>query len=253
MVLLPLIIILNTTSLYSVARDQTISVFSPVFESCQFFFLNLSDGIERIRNYAEIYRTYESIELELERLRYRNIELREVQLENERLATLLKLQKKDALTHMSASVIGRDVSPWMQWLLINIGAEKGVEKDMPIIAPGGLVGRVASIGRYASRCMLLIDSQSRVSAIVQESRETGIIRGQGSELLKLTYLHLDSKATIGDVVVSSGLGGIYPKGIPIGKIVSIEADQNGLHLFAKVKPFVDFSKLEEVICLKKSN
>jgi len=102
---------------------------------------------------------------------------------------------------------------------------------------------------YSSRAILLTDSEARASALNQRTRDVGLIEGNGSLSLKMSYLDRQSNIQVGDMVISSGLGGIYPKGIPIGKVETVGTDKNNLSLFASVKPFASFAKLEEVLCI----
>ncbi len=242
--------LLNTTPFYSFLRNSVISISKPVLETSHFLFFNLTDGIRRLSNYAEIARMNEQLQLEVNRLRVDRIKYEELQDENIRLRRLLNFKETLKHDHISAQVIGRDVSSLSNWLILNFGYSDGARKDMSLIAPGGLVGKIISVGNTTSRAILIIDRQSKVSSIIQQSRDLGIVEGCGNGFLKLNYLNINSTAKVGDAVITSGFGGVYPKGLPIGTISLIGTEKNGLHLFAKIKPFVDFSKLEEVLCLK---
>jgi rod shape-determining protein MreC len=95
----------------------------------------------------------------------------------------------------------------------------------------------------------MIDGESRISVIVQTTRDTGLLEGRGDRLPKIRLLPLEAPIQVGDAVITSGLGGSYPKGLPVGVIEAVSSDRDGLHLDAVVRPFVDFNKLEEVLCL----
>ena len=248
---LPLLLIINATPFYSHIRNIVSTISKPVFESSHFLFFNLTEGAQRLINYAEIVRMNEQLRSEVFRLQGIQINIAELKAENSRLRDLLNFKQSLKQEHISTQIIGRDVSLWSNWIILNFGYRDGATKDMPIIAPGGLVGKIVSVGNFTARAILIIDHRSKVSALIQQSREMGIIAGTGNGLLKMSYLNLDSIAKVGDTVITSGFGGIYPKEIPIGTVSIIGKEKNGLHLFAKIKPFVDFSKLEEVLCLKK--
>ena len=225
----------------------------PVLEAVHFVSYNLMQGARRLMEFPHLSRDNEILKIELQSLRQKMVDIREIDGENKRLKTMLNFMKTINFDHISARVIGRDVSPWSNWMIVNVGFSDGVNKDMPIVAHGGLVGKIVSVANDVSQCILIIDRQSKVSAMIQESRDTGIIEGIGDGFLSMRYLSLTSDISIGDTIVTSGLGGVYPKGLAIGTISVIGNDKSGLHLFSKIKPFVDFSKLEEVVCLRKSN
>jgi rod shape-determining protein MreC len=120
---------------------------------------------------------------------------------------------------------------------------------MAVIVPEGLVGRIFEAGPETAKVILLSDPDSRVSSLTATSRTHGIATGNGTLKLELQYLDLDSEVAVDEIVISSGVGGIYPKGIRIGRVVNISRDSGGLHLLGTIEPFVNFSKLEEVLCI----
>ena len=123
---------------------------------------------------------------------------------------------------------------------------------MVVVVPEGLVGRILEVEPYTAYAILLPDPDSRVSAMTSSSRAQGIITGIGTDKLQMKYLALDAEVAVGEDVMTSGIGSIFPKGLQIGKIESIERDSDGLHLLALVRPAVPFYKLEEVLCLVSS-
>jgi rod shape-determining protein MreC len=120
---------------------------------------------------------------------------------------------------------------------------------MAVVSAEGLVGRVIEAGPISSRVILLLDPQSRASILFQDSRDDGMAEGDGSPWLRVTHIHRESQVKVGERVLSSGLGQIYPKGIPVGTVEMVGTEKSGLELFATVKPYVNFSKLEEVLCI----
>src|SRR3989338_1491164 len=127
--------------------------------------------------------------------------------------------------------------------MIDKGKLQGIETNMAVVVARGLVGRVMELGLSTSRVILLTDPDARVSAIAQKSRAHGIVKGNGRANLVMDYLDLDSGVEISDVVLSSDVGGLIPKGIPIGRIERIGRNATGLHLEAHVVPFVQFNQL----------
>ncbi len=180
------------------------------------------------------------------------VRFREMDRENQRLKKLLNFSLPLATRTIGARVIGEDVTPWKKIVLLDKGSRHHLKKDMAVVVPGGLVGRVLDVEPYTAHAILLTDPDSRVSALTATSRAQGIVAGTGTGRLQMKYLALDAEVAIGEDVTTSGVGSIFPKGLQIGKVESIERDNDGLHLLALVKPSVSFSKLEEVLCLVSS-
>jgi len=180
------------------------------------------------------------------------IRFHEMDRENQRLKKLLNFSLALATRTIGARVIGEDVTPWRKVFLLDKGSRHNLKKDMAVVVPEGLVGRILEVEPYTAHAILLPDPDSRVSALTAVSRAQGIISGVGTDKLQMKYLALDAEVAIGEDVTTSGVGSIFPKGLQIGKIESIERDSDGLHLLALVTPSVAFSKLEEVLCLVSS-
>jgi len=180
--------------------------------------------------------------------------LREVERENDRLRGLLayRIEEGDTAGHMlPARVIGRDPSNWFAMIRIDRGAEDGVRRDMPVVLPAGLVGRAYVVGRHTTDVLLITDPRSGVGGLVQETRTPGVVKGvfQGTSALRMSYLAKDADIEKGQMVVTSGLGGLFPKGIPIGRIAAVEREPSGLTKTADLVPAVDFEHLEEVLVI----
>lgn len=178
------------------------------------------------------------------------IELEEIALENRRLHNLLGFKEALQKSSIPASVIGRDPNNWSSVVFIDKGEEDGIVKDMVVISGQGLIGRVRESGKTMSKVMLINDIDSKVGAIVQKSREQGLLVGTPKGDCKLIYLSLDSDIKGGDKVLTSGMGGIYPKGIMIGEVVKVEKEKGRLYKYAIIEPLNKLSKLEEVLCIK---
>lgn len=174
----------------------------------------------------------------------------ETRLENQRLKQLLQFKDTVSGKNIAARLLGWDLSPWRKTAILDKGALDGIRKDMTIIVPEGLVGRVIEVSPSTARVISLLDSESRVSVTAATSRAQGVISGNGTNSLEMEYLNLDSGVEVGEDVISSGTSSLFPKGIAIGKIVSLSQSNDGLHMKADVEPFVRFSKLEEVLCLE---
>jgi len=245
----PLLIGATSPQIVEQARTFTIALTRPFLEfqgqASRFF----QTQIQYVVEWPKLRQENQDLHLELKNLKAELATLKDIKRENVRLEVLLKLKENVHQKARAARVIGRDPSHWSQFVVINKGIRDGVNKNTVLVHPDGLVGKVVAAGRHSARAILLIDDQSRASAMNQRTRDVGLIEGTGSFMLKMIYLDRQSDIQIGDVIVSSGLGGIYPKGIPIGKVELVGGEKNSPALYAVVKPFAPFSKLEEVLCV----
>jgi rod shape-determining protein MreC len=170
-------------------------------------------------------------------------------LEAQRLKKLLDLRDDYNYHFISARVIGREQAALSKTILISKGAAHGLKTGMPVIAPPGLIGRLVDVSWHFSKVLLFIDENSNVGAIVQRTRMQGIISGAGPRGLILKYISKTQDVKEGDVIVSSGMGGVFPKGLLIGQVSHVDRQNASLFLKINVSPFVDFSKLEEILIL----
>lgn len=170
-------------------------------------------------------------------------------LEAQRLRKLLSLRDNYNYHFVSARVIGREQAALSKTILINKGTVHGLKTGMPVIAPPGLTGRLIDVSWHASKVLLLIDESSNIDAIVQRTRTQGIVCGAGSRGCILKYISKTQDVKKGDVIVSSGIGVVFPKGLLIGIVSHVDQQNSGLFWTINVAPFVDFSKLEEVLVL----
>jgi rod shape-determining protein MreC len=169
--------------------------------------------------------------------------------EAQRLKKLLSLSNDYHYNFISARVIGREQTALSRMILINKGSTDGLKTDMPVVAPPGLIGRLVDVSWHVSKALLSIDENSNIDAIVQRNRTQGIISGAGSRGLVLKYISKTQDVKEGDVIVSSGMGGVFPKGMLIGQVSNVDRKDAGLFLKINVAPFTDFSKLEEILIL----
>ena len=170
-------------------------------------------------------------------------------LEAQRLRKLLDLKDDYSYYFVSARVIGKEQAALSKTILINKGAVHGLKNGMPVIAPPGLIGRLFDVSWHVSKVLLFIDENSNVGAILQRTRTQGIISGAGHRGLILKYISKTQDVKEGDVIVSSGMGGVFPKGLLIGQVSHVDRQDASLFLKINVTPFVDFSKLEEILIL----
>ena len=176
--------------------------------------------------------------------------LMENQNENERLRKMLEFDPYPLLRYIPAEVVSVALVYPYKSMLINAGNEKGVTSNMPVISPSGVVGKTIACGWKSSTVQLLFDPACKVAARVQSSRSMGIITYSGGRYLTLQDVTVEETVVEGDSVVTSGLGGIFPEGLFIGKVVKSEERGEGLFHDIRVMPGVDFASLDEVFVIR---
>ncbi|AXB82166.1 rod shape-determining protein MreC [Megasphaera hexanoica] len=200
---------------------------------------------------------WESLEKENAELKERSVDYDEILAENKRYRELLDFKAAHRQFNVRAgSVISRDYGTWSNTMVIDIGSEDGIEENMAVVTPAGVVGFISDVYPHSSRVQLLTDPRTSIGAIVQrpESRVSSVVRGNGNVPTEPQFVNIAKDADIleGDTLVTSGFGSIYPKGLYIGTIVSIHQDDNDFVKYAVIRPDVDFSKLEEVFVITHS-
>jgi len=175
----------------------------------------------------------------------------ETELANTRLRNLLNFQKTVLDRVIPAEVIAKDPSTWFKTVIIDKGSVDGLSKGLPVVMPQGIAGQVIEVSNHYSKVMLIIDRNSAVDALVQRTRARGLIKGESTAQCRLEYVLRKDDVRVGDIVVSSGLDGVYPKGLRIGQVSDlIDRDAEIFHEVL-ITPFVDFEKLEEVLVVLK--
>jgi len=154
------------------------------------------------------------------------------------------------LTGMAAQVIGESPDPWTRTIIVNRGAEEGLRRNLPVVTPDGLVGSVVETSDHSSIVRLIVDRSSRVPVLVSRSRARAILEGESSGTCQLKYLDRTEDVQQGDIVITSGLAGIYPRGIEVGTITQILSKNHGLYQYAKVLPKAPINRLEDVLVIR---
>jgi len=190
---------------------------------------------------------------EINALRMENDRYREVVAANRRLKELLQFKKTINWPVLAAQVIGRDPSGWFESVIIDKGKNAGLTVNMPVVDARGVVGRLVSVSPGYAKVLLVIDQNSAVDGLIQRSREKGIVKGLSSKFCKLDYVVKTSDVVVGDRVVTSGMGRVFPKGLPVGEVVEVANIPWELFKEIKVRPMLDFAKLEEVLVILKED
>lgn len=240
--------------------DRTVTFFESVtgsvLQPISGFASRASDAIigffENVFNTTDADQENLQLKVRVSQLEQSLAELEALRQENERLKSLLAFADSTPdLTYVTGMVIAHSQGIWFDTFTINVGRNHGVEKNMPVVNESGLVGRVTQVGATWSKVVSLIDSSTSVSVMVERTRDSGMVRGllqpgTSIDTLELYYLPADSDLVPGDKIVTSGIGGLYPKGLPVGTVLEVsrsdEAQSN-----ATIQPMVDFRHIEEIM------
>ncbi len=182
-------------------------------------------------------------------LKEENNRLREALQADERLGKLSSFRSQFPYPSQLAQVYARGPSSWFKTVLINKGEKDGVAKDMAVATSEGVVGRVIEVSPDTAKVLLIIDPNSAMDVVIQRSRAQGIMEGKIDEVCILKYVQKNEDVQVGDRIVTSGLGGIFPKGLVVGTVRQVERKRPGIFQYIEVSPSVDLSKLEEVLVL----
>ncbi|MEW9096650.1 MAG: rod shape-determining protein MreC [Clostridiaceae bacterium] len=263
------IIVLSVTFLvligYSAKREKVSFVENGVgvaINPIQGFFYKVNT---KAKNFTEFVTSFSDVKKENEELKKRNTELESkekdydvLKAENERLRGMLKFKEQNSeYDYIGCDIVGRSGGTFLEEFTINKGKKDGIEKQMAVITEDGLVGQIGSVGDNWAIVQTLSNENIAVTSIVQSTRESvgvtkGYKEGRNKKLAKIYYLPLESEIKIGDSILTSGTG-LYPKGIRIGEVVDVEEDKGKVMKNAIIQPFVDFSKLEEVLVVVPKN
>lgn len=207
-------------------------------------FINAPADIARLRQEnAELRSENASLQTEI-------IALQQQVTEIELLSALLDFARaRPENAYQAAQVIGRDPSPFLHYIMINRGSDDGIRRGMPVVAQQGLVGRVAQVTANAARVELITDPAAQVSVRMQPSEVDGVLAGSITGDLSIDLIPQDAVLQPGDLVFTSGIGGLYPSNILIGQVSSVQQEAQALFQTADVQPVVDFTRLEIVLVI----
>ncbi len=228
------------------------SMVTPFERGAEWLSSRVTDWSSGLLAMGKLPRENERLREEVNKLKAEVLQARQLEDDVEELRRLLRFREKLGSRHrlakaLGAEVIGRDSTSWYRTVRIDRGTAHGVRKNDPVLTYEGLVGRVFRTSRSSSQVMLILDDQSGVGGLVERTRAVGVVLGTGQDLCEMAYLSPRADVKEDDSVISSGLGGIYPKGLPIGKIVSVSHE--GYVQSAVLEPRVEFSRLEKVFVL----
>lgn len=203
------------------------------------------------RDVAELTRRNAELEAEVARLQAQVIELQQQNQQIDVLSALVDFARdRPAYDYVAADVIGRDPSPFLQYVIINRGSDDGLRRGMPVVTAQGLVGRIAAVTAGAARVQLITDAASVVNTTLQSTEAGAVLQGSLTGELTLTMIPQDVGVEPGELLLTSGLGGNFPPNILIGQVTGIRSRSFELFQTASVQPVVDFARLEIVLVIR---
>jgi rod shape-determining protein MreC len=204
------------------------------------------DTWQRYVSLVDVEAENRELRAEIARLQQEGLQFREALVVSGQLRRIAQMRREFEVPLLPSQVVGQDASAWSHALLLDRGRTAEVRSGMPVMVDEGLVGLVSATTPHAARAMLILDRRSAVDTMIERSRARGLVRGLGTGELEFVFMVRGDDVQAGDDVITSGVGGVYPKGIRVGTITSVNADREELLHTAKVKPAVDFGRLEQV-------
>ncbi len=250
-----LLSMLYKAGLLNTAQNFILTIVSPIQYCLSFATSSFRQVLGSLAEFRNLREENERLRKELERLIIENIQLRELEAENRALRELLHFTQENPIfdyttARVTARVIGFDPSGFTRFILINAGQKDGIAPGMAVVTERGLVGRVVKVYKNTSKVLLITDPSSSVSAYLQGSQATGLVEGTPDGSLVMRYIPLEAQVSVGEVALTSGLGGTLPKGLVIGQVIEIEKKDYEPFQEVRLKPSVDFDRLELVLVLK---
>ena len=209
----------------------------------------VSDAFDYYFFLVETSKENDRLLLKVNLLSKKNNELIERNKLLERSDNLIEFLDKDERPFVIAKVIGYDATQWSKVIFINRGTNHKVQKNSSVMNNAGVIGHVIHSSPNSSKVLLITDSRSAVDSLFQETRESGITVGTGENICEMKFVPISAKINLGDKVISSGLGGVFPKGLVVGRVVDIVKQSQELFQDIMVEPSADLSNIEEVIVL----
>ncbi len=247
-------LVLHEVGYLQAAEDVVLRLVTPV----QSWFSNrargVGDVVQTIRDLRTLRDENARLRQENDALIIENVQLKEAEAENERLRRLLDFTRTNPSYdyrggEVGARVIGHDPSAYLDFVIIDLGERQGASLRMPVVTERGLVGRITEVHDTSSEVLLITDVNSAVTALIQTSRAMGVVRGLAGGGLLLDQVPQDVEVHEGEIVITSGLGDGFPRGLVIGQISNVYQRDYEMFQQARVRPTVDFRNLEQVLVI----
>ena len=224
-----------------------LTVFTPVMKPISQVSVLCEDVWDNYFNLVNVRQENLHLREDVKALNSRVIAAEEVSQANKRLAKLLDVKDTIKAPTLAATVIGEDLSPWNGTLVIDRGSSSGIVEGMGVVAADGIVGQVVKVAPTSCRVLLLTDHSSGIAATIQRSRARGVVKGKGDGFCQLEFTTREEDVKVGDMVVSSGIGGVFLKGLPIGEVTMVKRGEYGIFQTVTIHPSVNISHLEDVL------
>lgn len=235
----------------NVIERTVLGVLSPLLQPVY----RMSHFVEDIRDsyilLVDAHRENIRLREDIRGLNLRVLEGNEAVLANQRLERLLDMKKSVGEPTIAATVIGEDVTSWFRTLVISRGSSSGIREGMAVISADGVVGQTVKVSPSTSRVLLLTDHASGISATIQRSRARGVVKGKGEMLCSLEFTTREEDVKVGDTVITSGIGGVFSKGLPIGEVTMVKRGEYGIFQTVTIRPAVALPHLEEVLVVQR--
>ncbi|SDF43213.1 rod shape-determining protein MreC [Limimonas halophila] len=228
----------SDTPVVSELRTAVTDLVAPFLDVASRPVATTADVIHSVESLAELRAENAALRRENERLQHWRAVAHELRADNAALQRMLKVPNAPDTQYVTARVIGDSGGAFVRSVLVNAGQQHGVTVGQAALAPDGLAGRVVEVGRNSARVLLITDINSRIPVVIQRTRVRAVLAGDNTERPKLTYLADQAEVAPGQRVVTSGDGGVFPPGVPVGKVV--ETPESGV----RVQPFVDWHRME---------
>ncbi len=260
LILTILFLALHETRVLAPVEQGLQVVLAPLQRATTALVRDIGDLSQTIRQGRELRARVAELEEQVDALTIENVRLREYEAEVVQLRGLLRfVETNPTWAFLGADVVGRSAcihapcgdvvgeepNPYLRYLTINVGQAEGVAVGMPVVTGGAvLVGRVAETGLHTSKVRLVTDTGHSVAAILQQSRATGLLVGQADGSLRMLYIPQEDTVQVGDIVLTSGLGGAFPRGLVLGQVIQVVKQDFALFQEAVVNPAVDYRRVE---------
>ena len=224
-------------------------VFAPVLKPMSVVSGFFEDALDGYVNLVGVRKENLQLRQEIRGLNARVMAGNELLHANQRLMHLLDMKNSIDESTVAASVVGEDVSSWFRTLVIDRGSSSGLREGMAVVAADGIVGQIIKVAPSTSRVLLLTDHASGIAATIQRSRARGVVKGKGEGLCSLEFTTREEDIKVGDLVVASGVGGVFLKGLPVGEVSMVKRGEYGIFQTITIRPAVNTAHLEEVLVI----
>ena len=228
-------------------ESVVVRAFSPVQSLLTNAVDSISDVFDHYFFLVGVSRENERLLLEIDRLSRATNELLEKNKQRERIEKLIGNVDQKERPLVTAEVIGRDATQWSKMVFINKGTNDKIEENLAVMTDAGIIGHIIHASAGTSKVLLITDSRSAVDSLFQETREPGVTVGTGKDVCEMKFVPIEANVKTGDRVLSSGLGGVFPKGLMVGRVVDVVKKKQELFQHITVTPSADLSRLEEVL------